>query len=67
MNMRERIMLVIKAAQARPHTDTEIVDAVLDVLMDPTEEMVDAGRWPAEDDGPLACWRAMIQAARKEK
>lgn len=46
---------------------TNQADAVLDMLAEPTEEMVEAGRWPAEDDGPLACWRAMIQSAREGK
>lgn len=34
------------------------------VPVEPTEAMIEAGRWPAEDDGPLACYRAMIQAAQ---
>jgi hypothetical protein len=29
----------------------------------PTEAMIAAGLWPAEDDGPRACWAAMIDAA----
>ena len=55
-------MLVIKAAQARPHTDDQIADAVLDALMEPTKGMMEN-----EDEISLSCWRAMIQAARKEK
>lgn len=33
------------------------------VPIEPTAEMVEAGRWPAEDDGPVACWSAMLSNA----
>lgn len=40
--------------------------AVLTAIREPSEGMVEAGRWPAEDDGPVACWTAMIDAALSE-
>lgn len=33
------------------------------VPREPTPEMIEAGRWPAEDDGPAACYKAMLSAA----
>ena len=33
------------------------------VAREATPKMTEAGRWPAEDDGPVACWRAMWDAA----
>lgn len=36
--------------------------AAIEAMREPTGAMIDAGRWPAEDDGTLACWRAMIDA-----
>ena len=47
-------------------TDDEadaIVLAVVFELREPSQAMVDAGRWPAEDEGPAACWKAMLDAA----
>jgi len=35
----------------------------LTAVREPTLAMANAGRWPGEDDGPVACWRAMIDAA----
>lgn len=34
--------------------------AALTALLELTPDVVEAGRWPAEDDGPDACWSAMI-------
>lgn len=35
----------------------------IEAMREPTDAVIEAGRWPAEDDGPLACWQAMIDAA----
>lgn len=48
-----------KCSDAPPRSDKANGDWVL-VPREPTEAMIEAGRWPAEDDGPLACYRAMI-------
>lgn len=32
-------------------------------LKEPTDEMADAGLWPHEDDSPVACWQAMLNAS----
>lgn len=40
--------------------------AAVEAMREPTSSMVEAGRWPAEDDGPVACWKAMIDAALAE-
>lgn len=37
--------------------------AAIEAMREPTSDMADAGRWPAEDDCAEACWRAMIDAA----
>lgn len=39
---------------------------VLEAMREPSAEMANEGRWPAEDDGPVACWKAMIAAALAE-
>lgn len=81
MNMRENIAKLLASCDGM-HPDAvsndedempiwttylDVADSVLEALMEPTQEMIEAGRWPAEDDGPLACFRAMIQAAREGK
>lgn len=43
------------------------IAAVLEAMERPSAEVVEEGRWPAEDDGPLACWQAMLAAFRKEQ
>lgn len=42
------------------------VRAVLGAVREPSDSMAEAGRFPAEDDGPVACWTAMIDAALAE-
>jgi hypothetical protein len=37
--------------------------AAIAAMREPLWIMIEAGRWPAEDEGPVACWRAMIDAA----
>lgn len=44
----------------------EIVEDVLQALREPSDVMVEAGRWPGIADGPIACWQAMIDAALGE-
>ena len=68
-SMREKIAerLMRHYAEGGPYDGFMEADAVLDVLMKPTAEMIEEGRWPAEDDGPLACFRAMITAAKEGK
>lgn len=41
--------------------------AALRELREPTEAMIEAGRWPGEDDGPIACIQAAIDAAIAEQ
>jgi len=38
----------------------------LNAAREPTNAMANEGRFPAEDDGPVACWQAMIDAALAE-
>lgn len=66
----EMVKRVAGAISAAQHLDDglwmEYVGAAItaiDVMREPTLAMADAGRWPGEDDGPVACWRAMIDAA----
>ena len=42
---------------------TSAISTIAEALREPTEKMVEAGRWPAEDDGPAACWAAMLSAS----
>lgn len=53
------------AEKIREIADAAIA-AVLDAIQEPSSDVVEAGRWPAEDDGPLACWQAMLAAFRTE-
>jgi hypothetical protein len=46
-----------------PNLYDEMAEAAIAAMREPTEAMIEAGRWPAEDDGPAACWQAMIGAA----
>lgn len=50
--VRDRLLAAARAALAAQRT--------------PTPGMVEAGEWPAEDDGAVACWKAMIDAALTE-
>lgn len=43
-----------------------VVVQVLKTLREPSEAMAEDGRWPGEDDGPVSCWQAMIDAALGE-
>lgn len=56
-----------KLDSAERHQYMIFVRAVLLAIRDPSEAMVEEGRWPAEDDGPVACWQAMIDAALEER
>lgn len=74
MSMRERIARAIYAARGwtfRPDEDGDAiykeVDAALDALMEPTDEMVQAGRGRCMDyegDNARLAWEAMIEAAK---
>lgn len=74
-SMRERIARAIASLRAVEYetlfpSDYEAADAVLAVLREPTEEMVDAGV-SADHGGTLGkraanCWQAMIDAAMNE-
>lgn len=39
---------------------------VFDWLANPSDAAIEDGRWPAEDDGPHACWTAMLTTLRRE-
>lgn len=76
MSMREKIALAVANADDNSHvvlgrgafTNAEwkgfekIADAVLDALMEPTEEMMEN-----EDDLSLSVWKDMIRAAQEGK
>lgn len=49
------------------HVMLQQARAAIRAMREPTEKMVEAGEWPAEDDGALACWQAMIDAALGEE
>jgi hypothetical protein len=52
-----------RAAHGRSITQAR---AAIQALLEPDEAMVEAGRWPAEDDGPFACWTAMLSTIMDE-
>lgn len=66
--MRERVARAIAtvphlAGQSANDWMLARADAALRELREPTEAMIEAGRWPAEDEGALAAWHAMIDTA----
>ena len=46
---------------------SKMVDAVLDAMLEPTEEVIEAGWGQALDDKPGPIWQAMIDAIKAGK
>ena len=46
---------------------SKMVDAVLDAMLEPTEEVIEAGWGQALDDKPGPIWQAMVDAIKAGK
>ena len=73
MNMREK-MAQAMTKEMVPYLDSDVIysddpviDAVLDAMLEPTEEVIEAGWGQALDDKPGPIWQAMIDAIKAGK
>jgi len=50
-----------------PEEAIAMARAALSAMLPLSANMIEAGRWPAQDDGPASCWSAMVQVDLNEK